>query len=82
MEEMVIDARDAVAGRLASRVSKELLKGKRVYVVNAEKAVVSGDPKYTMRIFEEKIQRIERIERRAEGRGQKANDFHTKITNV
>lgn len=42
-EVLVVDASDQVLGRLASRVAKLLLQGKRVVVVNAEKAVVSGD---------------------------------------
>jgi large subunit ribosomal protein L13 len=46
--DMFIDAEDCVAGRLASVAAKELLKGSHVYIVNAEKAVVSGDPKHTI----------------------------------
>ena len=42
---IVIDAEGAILGRLASYISKALQEGYRVYVVNAEKAVVSGDPK-------------------------------------
>jgi large subunit ribosomal protein L13 len=42
---IVVDAEGAILGRLASYVSKALQEGYRVYVVNAEKAVVSGNPK-------------------------------------
>ncbi len=42
---VVIDARDQILGRLSSVIAKLLLDGYRVYVVNAEKAVVSGDRK-------------------------------------
>ena len=37
-----IDATDQIAGRLSSRVAKLLLTGRRVIVVNAEKALISG----------------------------------------
>jgi large subunit ribosomal protein L13 len=40
--EQVIDATNAILGRLASYVAKEALQGKRVVVINAEKAVISG----------------------------------------
>ncbi len=43
--EIVIDASNAILGRLASVVAKMLLMGYKVIVVNAEKAVVSGEPK-------------------------------------
>jgi large subunit ribosomal protein L13 len=55
--DIVIDAEDCIAGRLASIAAKELLKGKRVYIVNAEKAVVSGNPKYTIKNLKEKLKR-------------------------
>ena len=41
----VIDASNMILGRLGARVAKMLLDGKRVVIVNAEKAVISGDPK-------------------------------------
>ncbi len=40
---IIIDAEGAVLGRLASKVAQLLKEGHRVYVVNVEKAVVSGD---------------------------------------
>ncbi|MEM2763867.1 MAG: 50S ribosomal protein L13 [Sulfolobales archaeon] len=43
-KEILIDAEGLILGRLASVVAKFLKYGYRVYVVNAEKAVVSGDP--------------------------------------
>jgi large subunit ribosomal protein L13 len=39
----VIDATDSVLGRLSSVVAKRLLKGEEIVVVNAEKAIISGD---------------------------------------
>ncbi len=44
-EIVVVDSSNQVLGRMASRIAKMLLEGKKVYVVNAEKAVLSGDPK-------------------------------------
>ena len=43
VDELVIDATNHVVGRLASTVATLALKGKRVVIVNAEKAVVTGD---------------------------------------
>lgn len=40
---IVYDAKDKVLGRLASTVAKELLNGKSVAVINAEKAFISGN---------------------------------------
>src|SRR5436190_2099528 len=42
---VVIDAENAVAGRLASYVAKQLLLGKEIAVVNAEKAIIIGNEK-------------------------------------
>ncbi|MHA1594641.1 MAG: 50S ribosomal protein L13 [Candidatus Baldrarchaeia archaeon] len=39
----VIDAENAIVGRLASVVAKRLLNGEKIAIVNAEKAVISGD---------------------------------------
>ena len=41
-EFIVYDAKDKVLGRLASTVAKDLLKGRSVVVVNADKAFISG----------------------------------------
>ena len=55
--EIYIDATNQIAGRLASICAKEALKGKRVYVFNAEKAVISGNPKYVIEHYKEKLAR-------------------------
>jgi large subunit ribosomal protein L13 len=52
-----IDASNQVLGRLASIVAKNLLKGENVTVVNAEKAVVIGNPEATIEFFKTKIAR-------------------------
>ncbi|MEM1982189.1 MAG: 50S ribosomal protein L13 [Sulfolobales archaeon] len=41
---LVFDAEGVILGRLATAVSKALLSGYKVFVVNSEKAIVSGDP--------------------------------------
>lgn len=42
-KEIIIDAEGAILGRLASKIAQLLKEGYEVYVVNAEKAVVSGE---------------------------------------
>ena len=54
---MIIDAKDAVLGRLSTYVAKQILLGSRVEVVNCEEAVVSGK-KHA--ILENYIRRIDR----------------------
>ncbi len=38
----LIDATDTIMGRLASFAAKELLKGEKVVIINAEKSIISG----------------------------------------
>jgi large subunit ribosomal protein L13 len=53
----IYDATNQIAGRLASYVAKDLLNGEQVVIVNAEKAVLSGDPKMKFREFKQKRDR-------------------------
>ncbi|MEM4033111.1 MAG: uL13 family ribosomal protein, partial [Sulfolobales archaeon] len=48
---LVVDAEGAILGRLATTVAKSLLDGYKVYVVNAEKAVVSGNPQMVIESY-------------------------------
>lgn len=57
MDNVYIDASEQVMGRLASKIAKELLKGKKVYVINSEKSVISGNRKYTLKSYKEKVDR-------------------------
>ena len=57
MDELYVDAENAVAGRLASGVAKELLKGKKVFIANAEKSVISGEPGHIIESYTEKRER-------------------------
>ena len=40
----VIDAKNSILGRMASTAAKQLLNGEEIAIVNAEKAIVTGDP--------------------------------------
>jgi large subunit ribosomal protein L13 len=51
--EVIVDATDCVAGRMCSRVSKLLLKGNRVSIVNSENAMLSGDKYKTIDLYKE-----------------------------
>ncbi|MCX6767572.1 MAG: 50S ribosomal protein L13 [Candidatus Micrarchaeota archaeon] len=48
---IVIDADGAIAGRLAAYAVKKALTGEDVVVVNAEKAVISGNPRRTWETY-------------------------------
>ena len=41
---IVVDAKDARIGRVGTFVAKKLLEGEEVNVINAEEAVISGNP--------------------------------------
>jgi len=56
----VVDADGAVLGRLASSLAKRLLMGEEIIVVNAEKAVVSGNPKWIEAFYIHRRQRGDR----------------------
>ena len=51
----IIDAENAVVGRLASKVAKLALLGEKVIVVNADKAVVTGEPNKIIRNYVDKF---------------------------
>ena len=57
MDEIIIDAEDMVAGRLASKAAKLLLNGNTVKVVNAEKAVILGNPVHIVEEYRKKLER-------------------------
>ncbi|MFH0928807.1 MAG: 50S ribosomal protein L13 [Candidatus Aenigmatarchaeota archaeon] len=56
---MIIDATNAILGRLSSKIAKEVLKGQPVTVINTEKIVVSGNPKAVIARFVEKRSRTD-----------------------
>ncbi len=52
-EHIVVDGTDHIAGRLSSMVSKLLLDGNRVSIINCEKIMVSGARKSIIREYRE-----------------------------
>lgn len=42
---MIIDAKNAVLGRLATYVAKQLLGGEEIVIVNAEHCIITGNPR-------------------------------------
>jgi large subunit ribosomal protein L13 len=54
--EVIVDATGCIAGRFCSRVSKLLLKGNRVSVVNSENAMLSGDRYMTINLYKEYLE--------------------------
>ena len=56
-----IDATDQIAGRLSSKVAKLILSGKRVVVVNSEKALISGSRTSVVNEWKEKLELSSRV---------------------
>ena len=54
--DVVIDARDCILGRVASEVAQQVLDGDRVAVVNAENAVITGNPESTMETYRKRAE--------------------------
>ncbi len=53
---VTVDAKDCIAGRMCSHISKLLLKGHHVRVVNAEKSMISGNRYKTIEIYKEYLE--------------------------
>ncbi len=51
---IVLDAEGSVMGRLASYTAKQALLGKTVVIVNAEKAVITGNRQTTIETYKHK----------------------------
>jgi large subunit ribosomal protein L13 len=54
---MIIDGEGLVLGRLASSVSKKLLAGERVTVLNAEKIIISGNKEWAYAKYKQRVDR-------------------------
>ncbi len=54
---MNLDGKDAVLGRLASAVAKELIKGSEVVIVNADKIIITGNPRQILDMYLERRRR-------------------------
>ncbi|GAB3692508.1 50S ribosomal protein L13 [Halorubrum pallidum] len=49
--DVVVDARDCILGRVSSEVAQRALAGESVAVVNAERAVITGNEEATMETY-------------------------------
>ena len=54
--DLVVDARDCILGRVASQVAERALDGERVAVVNAERAVITGNEDDVMSVFRKRVE--------------------------
>ena len=69
-DEVFIDATNAVTGRIATVAAKQSLLGKKVIILNCEKAIMTGERKMVMAKFEEK---------RARGGMSQKGPYHHKV---
>src|SRR3989344_866259 len=53
----VYDAENQILGRLSAVIARQLLKGEKGFVINCEKAVFSGNPKYTTSKYLQRVRR-------------------------
>jgi large subunit ribosomal protein L13 len=53
---IVVDGANCISGRLCSKVSKLLLQGNRVSVVNSEKVMVSGNKYEVIESYKDKLE--------------------------
>ncbi len=54
---MIIDAEGHILGRLASTVSKKLLEGENVVVLNAEKIILTGNKDWAYAKYKQRVDR-------------------------
>ncbi|MFB6169747.1 MAG: 50S ribosomal protein L13 [Haloarculaceae archaeon] len=52
--DVVVDARDCILGRVASKVAERALDGERIAIVNAERAVITGSKEDVLATFEKR----------------------------
>jgi large subunit ribosomal protein L13 len=57
MYKMIIDGEGLVLGRLASKVSKKLLQGEDITVLNADKIMISGNKEWAYVKYKQRIDR-------------------------
>ena len=53
----IYDADNQILGRMCTVIAKDLLKGENVVIVNAEKAVLSGNPRWKKAHYDQKVKR-------------------------
>jgi large subunit ribosomal protein L13 len=54
--DVVVDARDCIMGRVASKVAQRTLDGETVAVVNAERAVITGSEDDVMSVYRQRAE--------------------------
>ena len=54
---MIINAEDTILGRLATYAAKQALLGEKVFIINCEKAIITGSRKDILNDFAERIAR-------------------------
>ena len=54
---MIIDGEGLVLGRLASKVSKKLLSGESITILNAEKIIISGSKEWAYNKYKQRVDR-------------------------
>lgn len=54
---MIIDGEGLIMGRLASKVSKTLLSGESVTVLNAERIIISGSKEWAYARYKQRVDR-------------------------
>jgi len=55
MKETVIDAGNCILGRMASKLAVRLLNGEKIFVVNAEKAIMTGNKPYILEQYRKRV---------------------------
>ena len=53
----IIDAKNAVLGRLASTIAKRLLNGETIVIVNAEQSLISGNERFITEKYKNRIKK-------------------------
>ncbi len=54
---MIIDGEGLIMGRLASHVSKKLLNGEEIVVINADKILISGNKEWAYAKYKQRLDR-------------------------
>ena len=57
-KELIIDATNATLGRLASYAAKQSLLGKKIVILNSEKAIVTGRKNFIMENYKQKRRKV------------------------
>jgi large subunit ribosomal protein L13 len=54
---VVIDATNAILGRLSTQVAKRLLQGETIDLINVEKMIISGKPRSVIREYKNRLKK-------------------------